>query len=53
MKNLQKLDDFKKLSKDHLIEEMMKDTIKGGCCEVSAIVEFPEGDLLIVLDEYQ
>lgn len=32
MKNLQKLDDFQKLSKDNLIEEMMKDTIKGGCC---------------------
>lgn len=32
MKNLQKLDDFRALSKDNLIEEMMTDTIKGGCC---------------------
>lgn len=33
MKNLQKLNDFKALSKDNLIEEMMKGTIKGGCCQ--------------------
>lgn len=33
MKNLQNLDDFRKLGKDSLIEEMMKGTIKGGCCE--------------------
>lgn len=32
MKSPQKLDDFKTLSKDNLIEEMMKNTIKGGCC---------------------
>ncbi len=39
MKNLQKLDDFQKLSKDNLIEEMMKGTIKGGCCEPSMVGE--------------
>jgi len=51
MKNLQKLDDFQKLSKDNLIEEMMKDTIKGGCCRVTGTIHLPDGGLLVILDE--
>ena len=32
MKALKNLDKFQDLSKDHLIDEMLKGTIKGGCC---------------------
>ena len=53
MKNLQKLDDFRELSKDNLIEEMMKDTIKGGCC-IPTTWEDSNGnsgpDRIIILD---
>lgn len=38
-KKLQSLEDFKKLSKVNLIDELMKTTLKGGCCSDGSNVE--------------
>jgi len=32
MKTLKKLDDFQKMGKDNLINDLLQKTIKGGCC---------------------